>query len=632
MTDTTYTPPTSAFDAATGPELAPPPAPMKIAERLIDLGDQLKGIVATCDERDQLISYILELVNVRTNALGAVWLEQPQKRELQILESRFSNPTFDSKHVQRAILDASQMALADGIPKLVETKQVRGSAVIAAPVFIDDKTMGIFAIFLHHAQQHAKDLLLVAQLISANLDLWRGREHLNRMNFELHSAAAVLELLNQIDGCDTTRQACFTIVNQLQQLVKCEEVAIGLIPKGKLNCKLMALSSRSEFDSFSEITRIYGAAFDEAIVKKGISGFPAQQQAERGIALAQKKLASHLRCPAVITIPLTNADDQPVGAIAFCGELRVLQNTMVQNLFSAMQTPIGTSLGVVKRIEGGPVRRTLRRIRDGKEIKTIWLVAGGIAATVLAMFIPVDYRIGCQCTAQPVERRLSVAPYDGLLENTFVEPGDVVKQGTQLAQMDGREIRIQLASVENDRHAAIKKSDAHRARHEVSDMIIADHEQQRLANESKILRQRESQLSINSPVDGIVLSGSVDRKQNFPVNIGQELFEIAPLSPLKVEINVPADEIMHIESGDTVNIRFDGFGMHSIEGTVHRIRPRSEIRGDQNVFVAEVILENEDRTVRPGMQGSAKIIAKKKSLGWCLFHRPWEKLTHAMGF
>ncbi len=89
---------------------------------------------------------------------------------------------------------------------------------------------------------------------------------------------------------------------------------------------------------------------------------------------------------------------------------------------------------------------------------------------------------------------------------------------------------------------------------------------------------------------------------------------------------------MQVAMGQTVKFRFDGFGTATISGTITRIRPSSTIRDDENIFVAEAILQNSAGDIRPGMKGNAKIYGSKHTLGWTLFHRPWEKIVTAIGF
>ena len=150
--------------------------------------------------------------------------------------------------------------------------------------------------------------------------------------------------------------------------------------------------------------------------------------------------------------------------------------------------------------------------------------------------------------------------------------------------------------------------------------------------ELSVLEFNQNNLEIKSQIEGVVLSGSIDKRQNYPVDIGQKLYEIAPITPLRVELAIPADEVMHIEAGQTVKFRFDGFGTETIEAVVEKIRPSSTIRDDENVFIAEAILNNEDGRVRPGMDGHAKVYGTKRTLGWAIFHRPWEKIVTAVGF
>jgi hypothetical protein len=64
---------------------------------------------------------------------------------------------------------------------------------------------------------------------------------------------------------------------------------------------------------------------------------------------------------------------------------------------------------------------------------------------------------------------------------------------------------------------------------------------------------------------------------------------------------------------------------------ISRIRPSTTIRNDENVFVAEAVLDNESGAVRPGMEGNARVYGTRRTLGWCLFHQPWEKIVTAIG-
>ena len=183
-----------------------------------------------------------------------------------------------------------------------------------------------------------------------------------------------------------------------------------------------------------------------------------------------------------------------------------------------------------------------------------------------------------------------------------------------------------------DRARAAKQSDTHRANQQIPDSLMADLERRRLLAESQVLDHQQKNLELISPIDGIILSGSIDRRENYPVTIGQSLYEIAPIDQLRVEIAIPADEVMHISPGQDVKFRFDGFGTQSLCGTIQRVRPSTTIRNDENVFIAEALVENKDGQIRPGMNGNARVFGARRTIGWSLFHRPWERFVTAIGF
>ena len=70
-----------------------------------------------------------------------------------------------------------------------------------------------------------------------------------------------------------------------------------------------------------------------------------------------------------------------------------------------------------------------------------------IVAFVALMFLPITYRVRCNCLAEPVSRRFAVAPFDGQIRLGHAEAGDFVKAGDLLAEMDGRTISWELAGV-----------------------------------------------------------------------------------------------------------------------------------------------------------------------------------------
>ena len=171
-----------------------------------------------------------------------------------------------------------------------------------------------------------------------------------------------------------------------------------------------------------------------------------------------------------------------------------------------------------------------------------------------------------------------------------MEAGDVVSTGQILARMDARELRWEMSGYQADYESEKKKRDAASARDEVSLAQQSDLEMQRLSLKMQLLRHRLQNLEVKSPVDGVVIAGDLKKAEGVPLAIGQTLFEIAPLDQMIVEVAVPESDILYVATGMPVEVRLDADQSELKTGAIKRITPRSETRGNENVFIAEVAL------------------------------------------
>ncbi len=601
-------------------------------DNIVQLALDLSAIATTTEHRDDLISRLLDATMQRTRLLSASWVSCKNSGSHEISDARFSNTSLNNQVIRKVLLDSAKNASDQQLHQIVRPNEIRGTVVICIPLFQDDETTGVLCGMIHDDQSDCHETLLICELIATHFGLWRSRDKITKLSFEVRSAATVLELIGRTQCSESLKEAGVKIATEIQNLLRCDYVSVGFQKSKKSPMRLLAISSMAEFDAESRTTMLMKSAFDETLMRGDLTSFPSKQNERMATALTHKKLVGHMRCDAAISVPLRDQQNEVVGAITILGSHELIGNRATQNLINTLEHPVGTSLRAAKLIEGGLARKISRLFVSPEKTSTKWAVVAMLLIACISLFVPVAYRVDCKCTAEPVKRNYSVAPYEGLLENTFVQPGDVVSQGQLLAKMDGREIRYKINGLVAERERAIRERDSFRDDEKINEAIQAELKQKRLETELDVLRYRESNLEIKSLTAGIVLSGSFDRRQNFPVTIGQELYEIAPIDPLRVELSIPADEIMHVKVGQGVTFRFEGFGTKSIKGTLARIRPSSTIRDQANVFVAEVILDNATGDVRPGMKGYGKIYGKRHSLGWTLFHLPWEKFVNAFGF
>ena len=255
-----------------------------------------------------------------------------------------------------------------------------------------------------------------------------------------------------------------------------------------------------------------------------------------------------------------------------------------------------------------------------------------IAAVLVALLaVPVPYRVSCRTEVQPLTRRFVPAPYDGILDEVLVQPGDIVKKGQIVARMNGREIQWELSAANAELNRFSKEQDAAMAARDTSAAQVAELRRQSKQVEIEMLRNRVQNLEIKCPIDGIILDGDPKKMEGARISLGQTLFETGPVKDMILEIRIPDCEASYVTPGNTVRARLDAFPHRQFKGDIQRVAPQAEMVEDENVFLAEVPLDNDQGVLRPGMAGWARVSAGVHPLGWNLFHHAVDNIRYWIG-
>lgn len=464
------------------------------------------------------------------------------------------------------------------------------------------------------------DSAAVLKKMAAALQLWLNSQTAADADWQVNSLSAIIEIVSKVENQPTNKAAAEELSNLIAKQTNCSTVAIGLSHGAEI--ELAAISGISKIDHGSRASRDYLAALNESVVRKTAGLFPATDPEDNHLLHAHRQLCSCLQSEAAFSFPLVAEDERTVGAVVMTGSGSQLVSSQLQRFTGAASPAFANALSVVNRAKQTRVRLLVSYI--GKLLKKQKFILGltAVCCVVGAMFIPMTYRVRCNCTAEPVTRRFAVAPFAGQIVSGSVEPGDLVKKDQVLAELDGRLIRWELAGVTAERDQSLRSREMELSSGNIPKVILAELEHQRLASEESILEYKRDHLLVRSPIDGVVLSGSVERAEAASVETGQVLFEIGPTRPMRIEVAVPSEEIAQVKTGFPVKIWIEGQEDRPLEGTVARIHPRSETRDARNVFIAEIEVPNAHEELRPGMNGSVRIDCEKRSLGWALFHKP----------
>ena len=116
--------------------------------------------------------------------------------------------------------------------------------------------------------------------------------------------------------------------------------------------------------------------------------------------------------------------------------------------------------------------------------------------------------------------------------------------------------------------------------------------------------------TITSPIDGIVISRSVDVGQTVAASLSAPvIFTIAnDLTKMQIDANVAEADVGNVESGQDVDFIVDAFPFRTFHGKV--IQVRNAATTVQNVVTYDAVIEvkNEDMKLKPGMTANASFI------------------------
>ena len=507
------------------------------------------------------------------------------------------------------------------------------TSLVAAPVLNRVQSSSEAQLFLTGCFDNAEESALRQQwlmsMAAQTISQWQQSRlafNQNTVNQNLQDAFGLVHRLSQ---SDSTAAAARVMVNHLHSSLGCDQVALSLC-EDATSVTISAVSGVEQVDLRSEYASQTIAALQQPFEQNGKVDFAVGQEKQSAVELALENYCVANGCDAAIALPIYDATKTEIGSVLIGCSKNQFQNAAFQAKCQQVVELVAGHLPTVMRANESLLRTLSSRFSKLKYSVTLrnFLIGAALVAGLLC--VPTPYRVWCNCSVQPVQRRFVAAPYDGVLAQSLVRGGDQVTAQQVVARLDGRVLRGELAGVQAEFDVSRKQRDLALATGDVAQSQIAKSEMQRHQAKIRILQQRLENLDVRSPIDGIVVSGDLENSVGAPLELGQTLFEIAPLEAMVAEVGVPESEADYVKPGMQVQLKFDSFPFQTFSAKIQRIHPRAEVVNDDSVFVAEVVLQNAQGRLRPGMNGDAKVSAGWFPLGWNLFHRPWESIRYWM--
>ena len=242
-------------------------------------------------------------------------------------------------------------------------------------------------------------------------------------------------------------------------------------------------------------------------------------------------------------------------------------------------------------------------------------------------------------TIEPVTSVTVGTQVSGIVSKLFVDYNSVVKKGQVIAELDKTNLiselntsKANLASAQSslkyetdnyNRYKTLFDKGLVSADEYETAKLSYDKAKQTVATAKESVAKAQTNLgyaTITSPIDGVVLSKSVEEGQTVAASFSTpELFNIAQnLTDMRVIADVDEADIGEVKEGARVTFTVDAYPNDTFEGKVTQVR--QEATTTNNVVTYEVVISapNNDLKLTPGLTANVTIFTAEKQGVLCV--------------
>lgn len=269
----------------------------------------------------------------------------------------------------------------------------------------------------------------------------------------------------------------------------------------------------------------------------------------------------------------------------------------------------------------------------------VWLLSGGKKEETItfdtAAVAPANIMnsITATGTIEPVTSVTVGTQVSGIVSKFFVDYNSVVKKGQVIAELDKTNLMSQLNTAKTQLATAQSQLNYQTANYKryktlfEKGLVAADdfdnaklsytQAKEQVASAKEEVQRAQTNLgyaTITSPIDGVVLSKSVEEGQTVAASFSTpELFTIAQdLTNMQVVADVDEADIGDVKEGERVSFTVDAYPDDTFEGEVKQVR--QEATTTNNVVTYEVVISapNADLKLKPGLTANVTIYTAER--------------------
>lgn len=247
------------------------------------------------------------------------------------------------------------------------------------------------------------------------------------------------------------------------------------------------------------------------------------------------------------------------------------------------------------------------------------------AAALVFVFLPIWHETAVgKFVLEPANSTIIRALVPGVVAQVFVEEGQSVAAGAPVAQLRNLELASKAARSQSDLDVATGKAQS--ALLHYSDFGSAAADRERLGQQTHQFASQMDSLSVTSPIAGVVVTPRVSDKAGSYVSRGTELAEVADITRLRARVYVSEYDLYKFNVNSPARLQVNGsltkhdaqtVAIAPISSDIPRgLMDLSKYEGQRppKFYVFDLLMDNRDGTMRPGMAGTARVYGIRRSL------------------
>jgi len=289
-----------------------------------------------------------------------------------------------------------------------------------------------------------------------------------------------------------------------------------------------------------------------------------------------------------------------------------------------------------------------------KNKKKIWIGVGAVALIVIIVWIlsggkkeekvtfesakverkNITTSVTATGTIEPVTSVTVGTQVSGIVSRLYVDYNSNVKKGQVIAELDKTNLtselntaRANLASAQSTLNYETANHQRYKTLYDKGLVSADDYESARLTYEKARESVKTAQQSVNkaqtnlgyatitSPIDGVVLSKSVEEGQTVAASFNTpELFKIAQdLTDMRVIADIDEADIGGVKEGQRVSFTVDAFPEDHFEGRVTQVRQQATTSSNVVTYQVVISAPNKDLKLMPGLTANVTIYTMEKN-------------------